>query len=100
MTFILLAASILALMALMQVVCIRLDARRFLPPGQMLTGNCGRRHILVLGNGRPAVVLISGMAASCLTWGVVQPRLSERLATYSYDRSGVGWSDSDTGACS
>jgi pimeloyl-ACP methyl ester carboxylesterase len=69
------------------------DRRRFPPPGHLVRVNERRMHIHVAGEGTPAVVLESGMGASCLSWTLVQPEVAQFTRAVSYDRSGHGWSD-------
>src|SRR5258708_38633134 len=69
------------------------DRRRFPPPGQFVRVNKGRMHIHVTGEGTPTVVFESGMGASCLSWTLVQPHVTQFTRAVSYDRAGHGWSD-------
>jgi pimeloyl-ACP methyl ester carboxylesterase len=63
------------------------------PPGEFV-GGCGHRlHVVVRGEGSPAVVFESGVAASSLSWARVQPAVSTLTRTCAYDRAGLGWSD-------
>jgi pimeloyl-ACP methyl ester carboxylesterase len=64
------------------------------PPGKFI-GGCGHRlHVQCHGEGAPAVVLESGVAASSLSWARVQPGIAAFARTCAYDRAGLGWSDS------
>jgi pimeloyl-ACP methyl ester carboxylesterase len=90
----------LALAALAQLICSRRDARKFRPPGSLIKVPGGQIHVRQAGTGRPAVVLESGIAASSLNWSLLQPRLADCTATYSYDRAGFGWSTSQSKQCS
>jgi pimeloyl-ACP methyl ester carboxylesterase len=52
-------------------------------------------HIDVRGQGRPGaptVVLEAGIAASSISWSLVQDRIAEFATVVSYDRAGFGWS--------
>jgi pimeloyl-ACP methyl ester carboxylesterase len=63
------------------------------PPGEFI-GACGHRlHVLCRGEGSPAVVLESGVAASSLSWARVQPAVASFARVCAYDRAGLGWSD-------
>ena len=54
----------------------------------------GRRlHLLESGDGRPAVILEAGIAASSLNWTGLQAQLARYARVCSYDRAGLGWSD-------
>ena len=95
-----LIACLLALSAAAQLVCTRIDARKFPPPGRMVEIPSGRTHVLRRGAGRPPVVLEAGIAASSLSWSLLQPGLATLTTTYSYDRAGFGWSTSHNTECS
>lgn len=43
--------------------------------------------------GTPSVVFLAGMGDSCETWKEVQNRIAQITTTFSYDRVGVGRSD-------
>lgn len=51
-----------------------------------------RLHVQEQGSGKPVVVLESGIAASSLSWALVQPKIAEFTRVVSYDRAGLGWS--------
>lgn len=48
-------------------------------------------------NSTPSVIFIAGLGDSCETWEVVQNRISEASSTFSYDRAGIGRSQSVSG---
>ena len=63
--------------AIWQWLGVRRDARRYPAPGRMIDAGGGARlHLFELGNGGPAVVLESGIAASSLNWRGLQRRLA------------------------
>ncbi len=70
----------------------RRDARRFPPPGRLVPAGGYRIHLNPVGTG-PAVVFISGIAASCLNWTRVQHLLAAHATAVTTDRAGLGWSD-------
>jgi pimeloyl-ACP methyl ester carboxylesterase len=71
----------------------RRDAVRLPPPGRLVDIGDGRRlHIHVTGAGAPTVVLESGIAATSLSWALVQPQVAQFSTVCSYDRGGLGWS--------
>ena len=53
-----------------------------------------RLHLDCTGDGSPTVLLESGLGDNYLHWSLVQPGVSSFTRVCSYDRSGVGWSDS------
>ena len=69
------------------------DARHFSPPGRLISIDGRQLHFYAQGNGAPAVILESGIAASSLTWAHVQPLLAKFTCAVSYDRPGLAWSE-------
>lgn len=53
-----------------------------------------RMHIDCTGEGSPAVILESGLGDSYLSWRKVQPEIAKLTRVCSYDRAGLGYSDS------
>jgi pimeloyl-ACP methyl ester carboxylesterase len=69
--------------------------RRFHPmPGQLIDVAGYKMHIDCTGQGTPVVILDSGLGNSYATWHTVQPPISNFVRVCSYDRAGVGYSDS------
>src|SRR5215210_1375851 len=57
----------------------------------------GPRHAALLrrqGEGGPTVVMDSGIGGGVLDWQTVQPKVAKFARVCSYDRSGLGWSES------
>ena len=69
------------------------DARRFPAPGRRVDIGALRLHIDASGTGSPPVVFEAGIAATSLSWRLVQPEIARLTQTASYDRAGLGWSD-------
>lgn len=69
-----------------------IDRRRYPPRGRIVTDGSLRLHIDEQGAGTPAVVLEAGIAASSLSWTLVQPEIAKFTRVLSYDRAGLGWS--------
>jgi pimeloyl-ACP methyl ester carboxylesterase len=67
--------------------------RLFTAPGHKIDAGGHRLHVWCRGAGRPAVVFESGIAASSLSWTLVQPAVAEFTRACAYDRAGLGWSD-------
>jgi pimeloyl-ACP methyl ester carboxylesterase len=63
------------------------------PPGRLIDVGGHRLHVVSAGEGRPPVLLESGIAASSLSWAVVQPAIATYTQVHAYDRAGLGWSD-------
>ena len=72
----------------------RQDAGRFPPTGRLISIGPHRLYLQATGRGSPSVILEAGIAGTSLTWALVQPRLAEFTTVASYDRAGLGWSES------
>jgi pimeloyl-ACP methyl ester carboxylesterase len=69
--------------------------RRFHPmPGQLIDVGGYKLHIHCTGQGSPTVILDSGLGDSFISWRKVQPRVAQFTRVCSYDRAGLGYSDS------
>lgn len=67
------------------------------PPEGKLVDVGGRKLFLhCTGSGSPTIVLVAGGSAFSIDWALVQPALAATTRVCSYDRAGLGWSD--TGA--
>ena len=77
------------------------DIRRFGKRGQVVKLAAAREshriHWDARGKGSPAVVLESGLAATSLSWALVQDSLAREAQVCSYDRAGLGWSERGSG---
>jgi pimeloyl-ACP methyl ester carboxylesterase len=69
------------------------DPRTHSPPGVLVDVNGYKMHLYRLGEGSPTVILESGLNDSWLYWYRVQPAVANFTRVCSYDRAGVGWSD-------
>ena len=69
--------------------------RRFHPMlGQLVDIGGYKLHIDCTGQGSPTVILDAGMGDSFLSWRKVQPEIAKFTRVCSYDRAGLGYSDS------
>jgi len=59
-------------------------------------GNGRRINLYCRGKGSPAVIFDSGLSDWTAAWALVQPAISRKNATCSYDRAGLGFSDAAT----
>jgi pimeloyl-ACP methyl ester carboxylesterase len=71
----------------------RKERNRFVPPGRLIDVGGHRLHVTCASEGSPVVWFESGIAASSLSWAVVQPKVAQFTRACSYDRAGLGWSD-------
>src|SRR5688572_896674 len=93
MTVLRVVVTLLAVGTLYQAIASRRHRRRFTPPGQLIDVGGHRLHVICRGSGSPVVLLESGIAASSLSWAVVQPEIAKFTRVCAYDRAGLAWSD-------
>jgi pimeloyl-ACP methyl ester carboxylesterase len=69
------------------------DRHRHPPPGRLVDIGGRRLHLIEMGEGSPAVVIIPALGESTLGWlDVLQGAAAETQACV-YDRAEIGWSD-------
>jgi pimeloyl-ACP methyl ester carboxylesterase len=68
------------------------DRKRYQAPGRFVRADGVKLHVQIAGVGTPPVLLEAGIAASSLSWSLVQPRIAEFTRVISYDRAGFAWS--------
>ena len=73
-----------------------IDSKTLVPPGQIVNVNGHKMHVYCTGenNGKATVVLESGAGGNYADWYKVQPELAKHTRVCSYDRAGLGFSDS------
>lgn len=69
------------------------DRRRFPPPGRMVDIGGRRLHLIEMGEGSPAVVIIPALTDTVLQWLPIVKDCASETLTCVYDRAEVGWSD-------
>jgi pimeloyl-ACP methyl ester carboxylesterase len=62
-------------------------------PGRLIDVGGHRLHAVCQGEGGPVVLLDSGIAASSLSWSLVQPEVAAFTHVCAYDRAGLAWSE-------
>jgi hypothetical protein len=72
----------------------RKDLARTPPPGRLVDIGGYRLHLWCTGEGAPAVILDAGLGGTSAGWGFVQPDVARFTRVCSYDRAGMGYSDS------
>ena len=72
------------------------DRRIHPPPGSLVDVDGCRLHLQSEGNGTPTVVLEAGLGGMSSAWGWIQPETAKFSHVVSYDRAGLGWSETDT----
>lgn len=70
----------------------RRDCRRYPPPGRVVDGGDGLRHVLEDGSGAPTVVVITCLGGPAVNWVRVQRLVRQHTRVFLYDRAGLGWS--------
>lgn len=69
--------------------------RRFNPMvGQRIDVGGYKLHIDCMGQGSPTVILDAGLGDTYVSWRKVQPQIAKFVRVCSYDRAGLGYSDS------
>ena len=71
-----------------------LERRRFPHPGRLIDVGGHQLHIDCSGQGAPTVVLEAPATAMSSTWAWVQADVAKTTRVCSYDRTGLGWSES------
>ena len=69
------------------------DWRTYPPPGRLVDVGGHRLHLQCAGQGRPTVVLETGLGAWSSHWALVQPVVAGATRVCAYDRAGLGWSE-------
>lgn len=73
------------------------DVRRFPPPGRLVNAGGAHLHAHVTGHihgaGTPPVIFEAGIAASSLSWRLIEPEVAKFTQAVTYDRAGLGWSE-------
>jgi pimeloyl-ACP methyl ester carboxylesterase len=81
-----------------QVVATRVGERKYPPPGRLVDVGGYRLHIHCSGSedesGGPTVVMDAGIGECSPGWGLVQSEVARFARVCTYDRAGLGWSDS------
>jgi pimeloyl-ACP methyl ester carboxylesterase len=70
------------------------DRRAHPMPGQLFDVGGYKIHLDCTGQGTPTVILDSGLGDSYVSWHKVQPQIAQFTRVCSYDRAGLGYSDS------
>lgn len=70
------------------------DLQAYPPLGQMIDVGGYRLHINCTGTGSPTVVIDAGLGGWSLTWNSVQEEVAKTTRVCTYDRAGMGYSES------
>ena len=77
-----------------QGVATAMERRQYPRPGGLVAVADHQLHIYCEGSGSPTVVLEAPAAGVSGAWGSVQSRVAATTRVCSYDRAGLGWSES------
>jgi pimeloyl-ACP methyl ester carboxylesterase len=72
------------------------DRRSSPMPGKLVDVAGKKMHIECMGEGSPAVILDSGLGDTYVSWFKVQSQIARFTRVCSYDRAGLGYSDSSS----
>jgi pimeloyl-ACP methyl ester carboxylesterase len=64
------------------------------PPGRLIDVGGFDMHIYCTGEGGPTVILDAGLGQGTVYWLQIQDAVSKQTRVCSYDRAGMGWSES------
>ena len=64
------------------------------PPGRLIDVGGHNMHLYCTGEGSPTVILDAGLGQGTVYWSQVQESVSKHTRVCSYDRAGMGWSES------
>jgi len=73
--------------------CVRREARRYPPPGQLIDIGGRHLHLLCIGKGEPTVIFEPGALQTSVSSELTRVEVSSQTRVCSYDRMGSGWSD-------
>ena len=78
-----------------QLVATKIDEYRYPARGEMVDVGDYSLHLHCTGEeGAPTIVMDSGLGGTVLDWQLVQPEVAKFTRVCTYDRGGMGWSDS------
>jgi pimeloyl-ACP methyl ester carboxylesterase len=72
------------------------DRRFNAMPGRLVDVGGRKMHINCTGQGSPVVILESGLGETYVSWHKVQPQIAAFTRVCSYDRAGLGYSESSS----
>ena len=92
------AIAVVAGGAVYQVSASSQDAKHFPMPGERVDIGGRSLHLVCKGDGATTVLLENGLTGNYSAWLLVQNALAPRAKVCSYDRAGLGWSDTSPNA--
>lgn len=80
--------------AIYQILSTKSDQQNYPAPGQMIDVGGYKLHIYCVGEGSPTVILDAAADMMSSDWAWIQPETAKQTQVCSYDRAGMGWSES------
>jgi pimeloyl-ACP methyl ester carboxylesterase len=80
--------------AIYQTLSTKSDQQNYSAPGQLVDVGGYKLHIYCIGEGSPTVILDAAADMMSSDWAWIQPEIAKHTRVCSYDRAGMGWSDS------
>jgi pimeloyl-ACP methyl ester carboxylesterase len=77
-----------------QAITTKSDQRNYPALGQLVDVGGYKLHIYCIGEGSPTVILDAAADMMSSDWAWIQPEIAKHTRVCSYDRAGMGWSDS------
>lgn len=71
----------------------KLDNSKYPVPGKLIDVGGYRLHLNCTGTGTVPVILDAGLGEGAMEWELVQPEVAKFARVCSYDRAGLGWSE-------
>jgi pimeloyl-ACP methyl ester carboxylesterase len=96
LTFLIVVIVLVLLGITYQTISTQTDKHKYPAPGQLIDVGGYRLHLYCMGDatdGRPTVILETGLGGSSPTWAWIQPKVAKVTRVCAYDRAGLGWSD-------
>ena len=70
-----------------------IDEGNYPPIGDLIDVGGHQLHAKIVGAGNVTVVFDSGLGNGLLTWTQIEPEVAKFARVFSYDRAGLGWSE-------
>jgi pimeloyl-ACP methyl ester carboxylesterase len=89
--------TVAAVGATAQIIATQIDIRAYPGSGQIVAVGGYQMHLYCTGanaDGSPTVILETGLGSTSAAWAFVQPEVAKATRVCSYDRAGMGWSES------
>jgi len=89
--------ALAAIGASYQTISTQVDKPAYPPPGRLVDVGSYQMHLYCTGanaDESPTVILENGLGSVSAAWVLVQPEIAKVTRVCSYDRAGMGWSDS------